>query len=87
MSAADNVVPFGGATVLPVPVEKVLNAALEHELEEVIVVGRESGGEFYIATSVSSRTLGDALYLLEAAKHLLVRDSLESDDGRIMRGV
>ncbi len=73
----DNVVSFGGGTLLPVPVDNVLNGAIEADLLDVVVVGRERDGGVYIASSIGSREVGETVFLMECAKHILLQSSLD----------
>lgn len=67
----DKVVPLGTITSLPIPVERVLQKAIEANLEEVIVVGiSNNDDELYLAMSESD---SDRLItLLEVAKARLL---------------
>lgn len=47
------VVELSTITTLPIDPVKVLNAAISRGLEDVIVIGREKGGEAYYAASHS----------------------------------
>ena len=73
--SGDNVINAGMLTNLPTPVERVLQAAIEANLAEVIVVGMEQQGSadpLYISTSESDTDR--LIALLEIAKaHLLDR--------------
>lgn len=45
------VVLLGGWTKLPIPVDRVLDGAKQHELETVLVLGWDKNGKFYAAAS------------------------------------
>jgi len=65
----DNLVYFDGITRLDMPPEKVLHAALDADMEGVVVIGWQEG-EFYAASSIADG--GEVLWLLEKLKqHLL----------------
>lgn len=67
---ADNVVILHMETTLPLPPDRVLNAAIEADLDYVAVVGRTKEGEFYFASSVAD---GPAtMWDLEKAKAMLM---------------
>lgn len=53
-------------TKLDIGVERVLNGALDAELDLVIVIGRTADGEFYFASSKSDG--GAVLWELETAR-------------------
>jgi hypothetical protein len=70
---ADNVIDFGGITKLPLRPERILGAAYDYavkdEFSDVIVIGWRDG-EFYLAGS--SPELGEALILVENARHAIL---------------
>lgn len=57
-------------TTLDIPAERVLQAAIETDLDKVLVVGVEKDGTLYVAASGSS--IGDNLLLMERAKRLML---------------
>lgn len=65
-------------TSLPIPVERILNGALESDLDLAIVVGVTKGGEFYFAASEADG--GVNLWWLEIAKKKLL--DIGDPDGR-----
>ena len=65
-----NVVHFPGVTTLPIPCDRVLNAAIDANLESVIVIGWTREGMLYAAGSNAS--IPDTLYLIEQLKHELL---------------
>lgn len=64
-----NVVEFGGVTRLDIPADRILAAAQDTALTDVLVIGYRDDGSFYFASSVADG--GDALWLLELAKRRL----------------
>lgn len=54
----------------PVPIENVLQGAINEDLKEVIVIGRGQDNQFYMASS--SGNTGKLLSLLEGAKTVVV---------------
>lgn len=69
------IVKYPGITKLDLPPERILSAALERELTEVVVVGFDKEGEYYFSSSVADG--GSVIWLLEMAKKKL----LEIGDG------
>ena len=65
-----NVVELGCQTTLDIPPERILRKAIEADLETVLLVGRTKDGGLYFAGS--SADGGDALWLMELAKHELM---------------
>lgn len=65
-----NVIDLPVATTLPIPPERVLNAALAPGLERVLVVGWNPDGTMYFAGSHSDAP--ENLWLLELAKGVLL---------------
>ena len=65
----DNVIQGNFITTLDVPVEKVLGAALKDELEQVVIIGVDSDGEIYLASSKGPES---TLWLLELGKKELL---------------
>lgn len=68
-----NVVSFGGLTKLPLPPEKILNAALEKPFSRVTVIGVLEDGEEYVASSTSD--CGAILWDMERARHMFMRNA------------
>jgi hypothetical protein len=64
-----DVVELHTETTLDIPVEGVLNGALDAGLEHVVVVGRNEDGSLYAASSIGSSA--ETVWLLEAAKRLI----------------
>ena len=70
MKLVDNVTILPVVTVLDVPCERLLTAALESTLQKVIIIGTDANGEFYFASSMADG--GDVLWWLEVAKKRLL---------------
>lgn len=66
----DNVVDLPVITKLNRLPERVLNAALESDLEDVVIIGYDKDGEFYFASSVADGA--EANWLLDLAKKELL---------------
>jgi hypothetical protein len=62
----DNIIDFPGSTLLDIPVEKVLEGAIDASLDQVVVVGVKEDGSTYLAFSTSD--LYQILWFLENAK-------------------
>lgn len=58
-------------TTLPIPPEKVLQAALDRGLAEVVVVGFDSDGDFYFSGSDASTPVN--LHMLMRASYELMK--------------
>ena len=61
-----NVVCLDVITTLDLPVERILNKALDADLETVVIIGYTKEGEEYFVSSVANG--GDVLWLLERHK-------------------
>lgn len=70
----DNVILFHGQTRLAIPPERALNGALEADLKEVVVVGRDADGELWIGYSQAK--ICEAYHLLQKG----ALDLLDLDD-------
>ena len=66
----DNVVDLYEETTMDIPVERVINGALEKDLETAIVLGWTEDGDMYLASSTGSRA--SMYYLLDSAKVALM---------------
>lgn len=81
---AENVVIFEGAGDMPVPVDRVLRAALKRHdsgelpLESVIIIGYDPLEEMFFAAS--SNYNPDILWALEQAKAMVMQDVAYEDD-------
>lgn len=73
----DNVVNLQMVTRLDLPVDRVLNGAMEANQSSAVVIGYTEDGEFYIASTYASGS--DMLWALELARHKLFKivDDLE----------
>lgn len=58
-------------TTLPIPPEKVLQAAIDRGLQEVVVVGFDNDGEFYFAGSDAGTPVN--LHMLMKASYELMK--------------
>lgn len=67
---ADNVVPFNGMTRLDVPAERILQKAIEAGLDKVVVMGWDSDGDLYTASSMADG--GEVLWVMELTKRRLM---------------
>jgi len=79
VSAADksNVVILDVVTCLPIPVERILNAALEADLDTVMVVGYDKNGKFYFAGSDPSAP--NKVWLLEMGIHKQMQVTIDDE--------
>jgi len=66
----DNIVYLNGVTKLDLPVDRVLQAALDEDLDEVVIIGYTKDGNEYFKSSVADG--GDVLWHLERAKKKLL---------------
>lgn len=65
-----NVVVLPVITSLDIPTERVLQSALDAELQSCFVVGLDKDGEMYFASSMADG--GDVLWWMEKAKAALL---------------
>jgi hypothetical protein len=70
---AENVVVLHADTRLDIPAERVLSAAFDAGLTDVVVLGYDGDGDEYFASSVADG--GDVLWLLERGKTKLLRQA------------
>lgn len=63
---SDNIVLFTGVTSLDLPADRVLQAAIDEGLEQVVIMGYTKDGEEYFASSVAGGP--EVLWLLERSK-------------------
>lgn len=75
MKLIDNVTVLPVVTTLSIPVERVLNSALEAMPKSVWVIGESADGSLYFASSESDG--GAALWWMEKAKAALINVVLE----------
>jgi hypothetical protein len=64
-----NVIPLGCITKLDLPVDRVLEGAID-KLEGVILIGYDKEGDHYFASTYADG--GDVLWLLEQCKQRLL---------------
>ena len=74
------ILPFTGISILDIPPEKVLQAAIDAGVTEVVIVGTDAEGKHYFASSMASVPV--VAWLLDSAKWRLLHDSylLESEE-------
>lgn len=65
-----NIVNLPVVTRLDLPPERIIEAAAEAGLTDIIVIGWKDDGDFYFAGNMADG--GDALWLLEMAKRKLM---------------
>jgi len=73
MKLVDNVTILPMVTSLSLPVERVLNAALESKIKSVWIIGEDADGQLYFASSEADG--GAALWWMEKAKKALMEIS------------
>ena len=72
MKLVENVTILPVITSLDLDVERVLQAAIDASPEYVLVIGKDTKGELYFASSKSDG--GEALWWMEKAKRALMGD-------------
>ena len=72
---AAEILNFNGITRHDIPAERVLDDAKRADLSPCMVLGFTADGEFYFAASMADG--GDAMWLMEQAKHFLLTTALE----------
>lgn len=72
-----DVVSIGTETTIDLPIEKVLGAALEADLEQVILIGVTRGGEVYHASTTSD--IPEMLFRAEMFKRQLLERAAQPD--------
>jgi hypothetical protein len=75
--ASDNVVILPVVTSLSLPPERILNAALEADLDTVLVLGYDKAGNFYFAGSEASGP--ENVWLCEMGKHKLIQITIDDE--------
>lgn len=70
----DNVCMFTGETYLDIPSDRILKSAIDENIENVIVLGRDPEGRLYFAAS--SGDVAEILLMLEVAKRDLLDEAL-----------
>lgn len=73
MKLIDNVTVLPVITSIPIPVERVLQAAIEAKPKYVIVIGEDVDGKLYFDSSESDG--GSALWWMEKTKRALMEIS------------
>lgn len=63
--------PLSGVSTIPVNANVILRKAFDDNLSEVVIVGFDSHGNEYFASS--NPDAGDVLFHFERAKHRLMR--------------
>jgi len=61
-----NVIPLRTITTLDLPPERVLNGAIEADLSEVVIIGRDQEGNEYFASSIADGA--DVIWLADRMK-------------------
>lgn len=67
----DNVVLFTGLTRLDIPAQRVIERALTEDLDNVVVIGTWSNGDYYFAAPTADT--GRILYHLERARNSIMK--------------
>jgi hypothetical protein len=65
-----DIIPLGNITKLDLPTDRVLDQCKGHCFDGVVVIGFDSDGEFYFASSIADG--GSVIWLLEQAKKKLL---------------
>lgn len=66
----NKVIPFTGITRLDMPPDRVLSAAIDEDLDGVVVLGFTKDGQEFMASSYADG--GTVLWLAERLKHMLL---------------
>lgn len=66
----DNVIILDAPTRLDIPAERVLQAALNHGLESVVISGYDRNGNEYFASSLADGA--DALWIIKRLETVLL---------------
>lgn len=67
---SDDVTILQTVTSLQLPVSRVITGALEAKVEDLVLIGIDENGEFYMATNTPS--VADALLYLRKAEHKIL---------------
>lgn len=78
MKLIDNVVVLPVVTRLPLPVERLLKAAGDALLQDVIIIGHKADEVFWFASSEPDGP--SVLWALEAAKQRLLNTTIEKEE-------
>ena len=73
-----NVVDLDCATLLDIPAEKMLTAAIDANLKHILIIGEDQDGEEHLATSTSDLAL--IVWMLERAKLEILRMADDNDE-------
>lgn len=65
-----NVIALDTVSSIDVPASRVLAAALEADLDGVVILGYQNGREYFASSYANGR---DCLWLIERARHKLMR--------------
>lgn len=68
----ENVIDFPGETSIPIPAERILDAAKKAKLGYVLVLGWDENGDLIQFTNNSDPL--ESIYIMEKAKHWLLSD-------------
>jgi hypothetical protein len=68
----DNVITLSMPTTLDIPPERVIKAALEADLDMVLIIGWTEDGKMY--ASCSTGNMPETLFLIEKFKQEILRD-------------
>lgn len=73
------IMPFTGITSLDIPPDRVLQSAIDHGMDEVVVCGFDDEGQSYFASSIAD--VGTALFHLDRARWRLMKmlDEMEGE--------
>lgn len=77
MNDNSNVVELPVITKLDIPVERILNNALDADLERVVIVAETKEGSRYFASSVADG--GTVMWMMELAKAGLIEIGRAAD--------
>lgn len=72
------VLRFQGITKLDIPVDRVLDGAMDEQLRCVVVLGYDVDGKEYFASSIADGA--DVLWLLERLKLRLLTETAETNE-------
>lgn len=67
---SENILVFDGVSRLDLPAERVLQSAIDAKIESAVVLGYDSDGEFYFASTKADG--GEVMWLMEIAKKKLL---------------
>lgn len=73
----NNIIKLPTTTTLDIPVEDILNGAASADLDDVLVIGYESDGTLYVASS--SASLADLYLMANIAGDFLLKQVIDND--------